>query len=224
MAIRLAAFCAAVFLLNACSSQQAASTRTPAPSLQSGIDFPLFPGATIVSARDYAQAVQTAAGARSIFSAGNGTYAGREVIAATSESFAALSAWVGRLERTPPGGWSALEPGGNADARLEVRRYGLDYALFEKRSGGKTRGLLLLAMDPEVVNRRFGRILGMIAKYRGLPAIMRAPLDNEARSRFGMAITQATDPESPIGAALAALGEFQHGDTRGIVLIDAVKR
>jgi hypothetical protein len=64
----------------------------------------------------------------------------------------------------------------------------------------------------------------MIAKYRALPAIMRAPIDNEARARFGMSITDATQPDSPIGAALAALDQFQHRSSRGIVVIDAVKR
>jgi hypothetical protein len=39
-----------------------------------------------------------------------------------------------------------------------------------------------------------------------------------------MTITQATQPDSPIGAALAALNEFEHKNTRGIVVIDAAKR
>jgi len=39
-----------------------------------------------------------------------------------------------------------------------------------------------------------------------------------------MTITEATQPDSPIGAALAALDQFQHKSARGIVMLDAVKR
>jgi hypothetical protein len=100
----------------------------------------------------------------------------------------------------------------------------LDHATFSKDENGKTHGVLVIVMDPQRVNARFGTILSMVAKYRALPAIMRAPIDNEAKQRFGMSLTEATQPESPIGAALAALDQFQHKSARGIVMIDATKR
>jgi hypothetical protein len=79
-------------------------------------------------------------------------------------------------------------------------------------------------MDPARVNARFGSILGMIDKYKALPAVLRGPIDNEAKARFGMTVTEATQPDSPIGAALAALGELEHRNTRGIVVLDAQKQ
>jgi hypothetical protein len=79
-------------------------------------------------------------------------------------------------------------------------------------------------MDPQRVDQRFGAVLGMIQRYRALPAVLRAPLDQDAKARFGMSITDATQPDSPIGAALAALGDLQHRDARGIILIDAQKQ
>jgi hypothetical protein len=79
-------------------------------------------------------------------------------------------------------------------------------------------------MDPQRVNPRVGAILGMIDKYKALPALLRGPLDNVAKERFGMTITQATQPDSPIGAALSALGVLEHKNARGIVVLDAQKQ
>jgi hypothetical protein len=64
----------------------------------------------------------------------------------------------------------------------------------------------------------------MIDKYKALPAVLRGPIDNEAKARFGITISQATQPESPIGAALAALTDLEHKNSRGIVLVDAQKQ
>jgi len=100
----------------------------------------------------------------------------------------------------------------------------LAYAAFTKKAGAHTRGVLVMVMDPRLVNQRFGAILGMIDKYKAMPALLRGPLDNAAKERFGMTITQATQPESPIGAALAALGGLEHKNARGIVVVDAQKQ
>ncbi len=117
-----------------------------------------------------------------------------------------------------------METANNPNEQTQAQRYGLDYATFEKTEGGKKHGLLLVVLDPQRVTARFGTILSMIGKYRALPAAWRAPFDNQAKASFGMTISQATQPDSPIGAALAALDDFQHRNARGIVLLDAVKR
>jgi hypothetical protein len=39
-----------------------------------------------------------------------------------------------------------------------------------------------------------------------------------------MTVTEATQPDSPIGAALSALGELEHRNARGIVVLDAQKQ
>lgn len=221
------ALAAAMLLAAGCSSgrnsNQAAS---PPPSLHNPLDFALYPGASAVSEHAFTQnvVVQNAPGSQSIFSAGSGTYSGHEVIAASDASFGQLSSWVDHLANSPPSGYTALETGQNPQEQSQALQYGLDYAVFKKKEGAHARDVLVLVMDPQRVNQKFGRILGMIAKYRALPAIMRAPIDNEARARFGMSITDATQPDSPIGAALAALDQFEHRSSRGIVVIDAVKR
>lgn len=223
----LLAALAAATLLAACSGQQNARTEaSSAPPLRNTIDFPLYPGASLISTRSFTQVVKadTSAGGNSVFENGNGTYTGTEVIASTNARFSDLSNWVNRLNASPPPSYSAAESGADPQERAQALRIGLDYAVFTKKNGGHTHGLLVLVMDPPLVNQRFGTVLGLISKYRSLPSIMRDPIDNEVKSRIGMTITEATQPDSPVGAALSALDQFEHKDSRGIVLIDASKR
>jgi hypothetical protein len=224
---RFLGLAAALLLAAGCSSQQNANqAASPPPSLRNPLNFALYPGANIVSAHAFTQnvAIANTQGSQSIFTGGNGTYAGNEVIASSSASFSDLSAWVERLQSSPPAGYTPIETGGNPQALAQAQQYGLDYATFKRKEGTRTHGVLVLVMDPQRVNEKFGRVLGMIAKYRALPAVMRAPIDNEAKARIGVSITDATQPDSPIGAALSALDQFEHKSSRGIVVIDAAKR
>jgi hypothetical protein len=220
------ALASALLLGAGCTAQQNANqSASPAPALRNPLDFALYPGAGVVSTHAFTQKVIVQNPQNgSIFEAGSGTYSGHEVIAASDASFSQLSSWVDRLSGSPPKGYTAVENGQNPQAQTQAQQYGLNYATFKKKEGSHTRGVLVIVMDPQRVNAKFGRILGMIAKYRALPEIMRAPIDNEAKARIGMSITEATQPDSPIGAALAALDQFQHKNARGIVVVDAVKR
>lgn len=224
MTKRMIAFCLAAGMLAACGGGAGSQRATPAPALHNPLDFPLYPSASLISSKSFTQVVHadTASG-DSVFSEGNGKYAGHEVIASSDASFDALSAWVERLNSAPPAGYSPLEDQSNPQQQADAQRNGLDYAVFKRKSGASTRGVLVIVMDPRRVNKRFGMILGMIDKYKSLPAMFRTPIDTEAKARFGMTITQATQPDSPIGAALAALGELEHKNARGIVVVDAQK-
>ncbi|MFN2448843.1 MAG: hypothetical protein ABR508_03480, partial [Candidatus Baltobacteraceae bacterium] len=193
-----------------CSSgSQTANQRAsalPAPPLANTLAFPLYAGSSVVAAHDFTQSVQIENPQNgSVFAGGSGTYTGRQVIASSGASFAQLSQWISRLAAAPPPGYLSAETGNNPNERVQAEKAGLDYAAFTRKENGKTHGLLVVVMDPQRVNARFGTILGMVSKYRALPAMMRAPIDSEAQARFGMTITQATQPDSPIGAALAAL-------------------
>lgn len=218
----------AVLLAAGCSSPQNQTSSSASPAaLANTAGFPLYPDSRIVTARAFTQNVQVEGGAQSghsVFASGNGTYAGNEVIAASSASFDDLSAWLARVTDSPPAGYVPVETGRNPGEQQQAQQYGLDYAAFKKKEGAKTHGVLVIVMDPQRVTERFGKVLGMIAKYRALPEVMRAPIDNAAKARIGMTLTQATQPDSPIGAALGALTTFEHKDTRGIVVIDAAKR
>lgn len=221
---RFIAIALAAAALAACSGGGNSQQAGPAPALHNPLDFPLYPNASMISAKSFTQIVHadTSAGA-SVFAEGNGKYTGHEVIASSAASYDALSAWVERLNAAPPAGYVAVEDQNTPDHQAFAQRAGFDYAIFTKKAGNSTRGVLVIVMDPQRVNQRFGAILGMIDKYKALPAMLRTPIDNEAKSRYGMTITQATQPDSPIGAALSALGELEHKSARGIVVLDAQK-
>jgi len=224
-----AAAIAALAVLTACSGGGQQSSQ-PSPhgtaALTNSTGFPLYPNSTIVSTRSFTQDVN-AHGAQngvSVFDAGNGTYTGHEVIAASQGTFGDLSGWIGKVASAPPSGYEAAETGNNPEEHSQAQRYGIDYAAFSRKAADGRHGVLVIVMDPQRVNTRFGAVLGMISKYRSLPAVMRQPIDDEAKTRIGMTISEATAPESPIGAALAALSALQSKNARGIVVIDATKR
>ncbi len=221
----IAALCLAAGVLAACSGGGPATQSNTHAALRNPLDFPLYPGASLISTKAFTQVIHSdASSGYSAYAQGNGTYTGHEVIASSSAAFSALSAWLDRLNSAPPSGYTAEEPQNNPYEQNQSQRYGLAYAAFTKKAGAHTRGVLVMVMDPRLVNQRFGAILGMIDKYKAMPALLRGPLDNAAKERFGMTITQATQPESPIGAALAALGDLEHKNARGIVVVDAQKQ
>jgi hypothetical protein len=221
----LLSVCAAAGVLAGCSGGGGSTHASPQPSLRNPLDFPLYSNASVISAKSFTQVVRAeTSSSGSVFAQGNGTYAGHEVIASSDAPFSALSAWVDDLNAAPPAGYTPEEPQSNPDQQSQAQRNGLNYAVFKRRTGNATHGVLVLVMDPQRVNQRFGTILGMIDKYRALPSVLRGPIDEEARARFGMTITQATQPESPVGAALAALGDLEHRNARGIVVLDAQKQ
>ena len=217
-----------VLVFAACSSGQNAQhpSATATAALKNPLDFPLYPDAALISTHSFTQVInaQGSGANKTVFESGNGTYDGHEVIAASSAAFTDLSSWVDKVDNSPPPGYIALEPGTNLAEHEQAERYGIDYATFKKKEGNRTHGVLIIVMDPELVNQRFGRLLGMIAKYRALPDVLRAPADSAAKARFGMTISEATQPDSPVGAALSALDEFEHRNARGIVVLDATKR
>jgi hypothetical protein len=218
--------CLAAGVLAACSGGGGTASHGTAPAaLRNPLNFPLYPGATLIATKSFTQVVHadTTSGT-SVFAQGNGTYTGHEVIASSTASFAQLATWLDRVNNAPPPGYTAEEAQTNAYEQDQAQRYGLSYAAFKRKNGTHTNGVLVIVMDPQRVNRRFNAILGMIEKYKALPAVLRGPLDNVAKERFGMTITQATQPDSPIGAALAALGDLEHKNARGIVVLDAQKQ
>jgi hypothetical protein len=214
--------CLAAAVLAACAGGNGVKP-SPTPALRNPLDFPLYNGAALVSAKAFTQSVRARASTQPVFAQGNGIYAGHEVIAASNADFATLTAWLDGLNAAPPAGYTALEPQSNPQQEEQAQNDGIDYALFKRKTGKTTHEVLVLVLDPQQVDKRFGTILRMAARYRALPAVLRAPIDNEAKARYGISISQATEPDSPIGAALGALGELQKKGARGIVILDAQK-
>jgi hypothetical protein len=214
--------CLAAAVLAACASGNGVKP-SPSPALRNPLSFPLYPDAVLISAKSFKQAVHANTSAQSVFAQGNGTYAGHEVVASSAADLSALGAWLDQLNSAPPPGYTALEPQTNLEEEEQAQQDGLDYAVFRHKSGSATHGVLVIVMDPQLLNKRFGTILRMAERYRALPGFLRAPIDNEAKARYGISVTEATQPDSPIGAALDALGELKRTNVRGILVIDAQK-
>ena len=209
-------------LLTACTAQQAAGPRATPTPLRNPLPVPLYPGATVIAVQPLHQVVSTPQNRASVFAGGAGTYDGEEVLAVSDASFAKLSSWARRLEAHPPAGYTRSSEFSGSHAQMQ--RYGFDYAAFERGQGKATHGTIVVVMDPQIVNQELGSVLDIIGKYRSLPGFMRSPIDDQVKQRFGISLSDAMQPVSPIGASLAALDDFQRRNARGVILIDAVRR
>lgn len=226
-----------IFVLAACShasqsSQGAQSSVTPGAAASAAlpvsttnpIDFPLYSGATIVTNRTWTQPVANGSNASGVFGQGAGTYRGHEVIAQSSASMAKVQDWLSDLGMNPPAGYHVAVGGGSVDlARRHAQAMGLDFNTFTQTVGGKRHEVVVIAIDPQQLDKRAGRIIGLIGKYRMLPQVLRDPLDAQSKERTGFTMSEALDPNSPIGAALAALNQLRSSGDRGIILMDATK-
>ena len=215
-------------LLSGCTNSKTSSQGSPTaqPSIANSIDFPLFPGSRVLVAKDYTQVVNTTnAPAGGILMGGNGQYKGNEVIAASPASFDQLRGWLRTVSVKLPAGYSIGQQDNTSSARAEVQRYGMDFAVFQKTGNAKDpTGLLVLVMDPSHVNKSLGPALNLITRYRSLPDFAKKPIDDQVKAQTGFSVTEALQPESPIGTALDALAEFAHSDQRAVILVNAQKQ
>ncbi len=221
------ALVAMLLALGACSHQTETSQSAPtrAPSLQNPINFPLYANSKVLSSKNYTQVINAGSTGGGILSQGDGTYAGQEVIAASNASFAQLRGWLHSLESKPPSGYSKMPNSQSlGSARESANNQGIDFTTFQTTEKGKPVGLLVIAMDPVSVTRKLGPALQLISKYKTLPGPMRQTIDDQVKQRTGFSVSEATQPDSPVGAALEALAQFQHTSDRAILLLNAQKQ
>jgi len=217
--------CAAATAVAACSSGKNAERPTPAPT--NSVDFPLFSGAEILSSRAWRETVSSNPGAvdNAVLAQGAGTYVGHDVIAGTQALMPSLEAWLRDLGAHPPDGYeSAVIGSGVESVREHTRDLGIDFAVFQRSESGKERGIVVLTVDPQTLDQKAGPMLGLIGRFKDLPAPFRRSIDNQAKNQTGFTVTELTDPNTPIGAAISALDQLRDFGGRGIVVIDAVKQ
>jgi len=186
----------------------------------------MFDGANVLAARGWRTTVKAQPGAAdsAILSQGAGTYDGHDVVAGTQAMMPALEAWLDDLDAHPPSGYRVAVNGNGVDAvRTHMRTLGIDFAVFEGTDQGKRHGIAVMVVDPQTVDEKIGPMLGMIGRFSHVPSMLRDPLDAQAKKQTGFSITEATNPDTPIGAAIAALDQLRDFGGRGIVVIDAVK-
>jgi hypothetical protein len=213
------------------SSGTSGGTTTQAGSsgaaLTNSSDFPMYQGATVIASKDFSQnvdasSIKMAGGA---LSQGSGTYAGHEIIAKTGASLDDLANWLTDEQKTPPQGFTVPSGGSQiATAREQAKKYGIDFAPFVKDENGKKYGYIVIAMDPATLNDKLGAAIVMIERFRSLPDAMKGPIDAQLKSRVGISGSEALDPASPLGAALAGYDDVKSTNARAIVIVDATKQ
>lgn len=223
----LAAFAATAAFLTACASGNHGTSAGASPAATSPVAFPLFDGAEILSTRGWHTTIRARPGAAdsTVLSQGAGTYDGHDVVAGTQAYMPALESWLGDLSTHPPAGYELALSGNGVDAvRTHTRALGIDFVAFEGTETGKRHGIVVMVVDPQTLDEKAGPMLGLIGRFKNVPSMLRDPIDAQARKQTGFSLTEATNPDTPIGAAVAALDQLRDFGGRGIVLIDAVKQ
>lgn len=204
-----------------------AASTAPAAAPTNPTGFPLYAGSEMVAAKDFTQKVDASSvkAAGGAFSQGAGTYAGHQAIAKTDATMAQLSSWLTDTTKTPPQGYSVpSQSAAIARARTRAASFGIDFAPFVKDENGTKVGFLVIAMDPQMLDHKLGPAIGLLDKFHSMPAMMRGPIDKQVQERIGITATQALDPASPLGAALAAYDDVKSSNDRAIVVVDASKQ
>lgn len=220
-------FAALAAALAACASGGHGSAGGPSPSASDAIAFPLFAGSDVLSSREWHRTISAQPGAadRTVYAQGVGTYDGHDVVAGTQALMPALEAWLGDLSANPPPGYTLATTGGTIEAvRTHTRELGFDFAAFTNTQNGKRHGVVVLAVDPQTLDQKAGPMLGLISRIKNMPPMWRDPLDAQVRRQTGFSLADASNPDTPAGAAIAALDQLRNYGGRGIVLIDATKR
>ncbi|HEX8805915.1 MAG TPA: hypothetical protein VF741_03155 [Candidatus Aquilonibacter sp.] len=194
------------------SSTSSTSESSPAAEATNPIDFPLYNGSTVLSARDWHG------------TAGSTAVSGREVIAESGASLSDLEGWVHDISTNPPQGYAVAASGSSVDtAHRHAEALGLQFQVFSHQDNGKNRELVVVVLDPTLFEEKAGPVLSLIDKYSMLPQSLRDPIDAQVKARTGFTVSQALDPSQPIGAALAAARTLRDSGQRGVVLVDAAK-
>jgi hypothetical protein len=156
--------------------------------------------------------------------AGAGNYTGNEVIAGSVASLAELSKWINENESKPPSGFVAMAmPANMVTIHNIAMKNGMDFALFKDANNPK-HGLVVMAFDPQVANKKLGPALLAVTKYQTLPGPMKQAIDTQLRQRFGYGASDFVEPGSPLGSAANALTQFKQQNQRGIVIVEATKQ
>lgn len=204
------------------------SAVSAAPAATNLTGFPLFAGATVIRSNAFTQQVDTSAVSTGggAFSQGSGTYAGHEVIAKSDATLDQLAQWLTDSSTTPPAGYtvSTADSAQVAQAREKVKEFGIDFTPFQTTDNGITVNVLVVAMDPAILDAKLGPAIGLIEKFKSLPAFAKGPIDAQIKARLGVSATEALDPAAPLGAALAAYEDVKSSNSRAIVVVDAAKQ
>ncbi len=194
------------------SSSQSSTAQSPSPAASNPTGFPLYAESTVLASKAWSQ------------NSGSEHYSGLEVVAQTSATMSQLNTWLKSLAANPPSGYSvAVSGSGVEEAHSRARAMGIDFQVFEHTINGKRHGLIVAAIDPTLFDEKAGPVLGALNQYKKLPQAFRDPIDSQVRARTGFTVSDALAPNTPIGAAVAAVDELRSSGQRGVVLVDGAR-
>jgi len=208
----------ATVAMTACSkgtSVPGGGEASPNEALQNTTHFPLYADSVVIVSKGFSKTVQPGQNATGYLSSGAGTYVGNEVIASSNASLAELEKWVHENESTPPSGFVAVAmPAKMMTIHDVAMKNGMCFAIF-KDAGNPKHGLVVVAFDPQIADKRLGPALLAVSKYQSLPAPMKQAIDTQLRQRFGYGAGDFVEAGSP---------QFKSQNQRGIVIVDATKQ
>jgi hypothetical protein len=193
------------------------STATPG-AVTNPTDFPLAADDKILDAKPFNQTISSQSG--TLFAQGAGTYAGHSVIAQSSGSLADAKTWLGKIEQSPPAGYTFVSSAARPSATEGAAKFGVTYAVF--RNGAK--GAVIAVIDPQLAHDKLQVVLSAVDKYKMLPAELRTSIDQNVKAKLGVSVTDALDPSAPIGMTVEALRTINGSDKPAIVEVDATKQ
>lgn len=208
--------------LTSCGGKTGAGGAT-SPRVSDPIDFPLYGGSSVLSVRDWRHTLTP--GERSelgISASSTGVYGGHEVVTATTASFDDVTLWLRDVDNRPPDGYhDALLGSGVDQARMSARNIGIDFSVFNRDERDGPHDVVVLAVDPDLVQSKAGFVLSMLDKFRRLPSFLRDPIDAQAKKETGFTVSDAVDPNTPLGVAVDALSQLHEAQARGVIFFDA---
>lgn len=195
----------------------------PAPAPTNPAGFPFYPGSTLLVARDWRHDLDASErSAMGFLDADQSAYVGHEVVTATPATFDDLSEWLRSLDAHPPDGYRVgLWGSGLDDVRAQARSAGIDFGVFDRDERTGMHDVVVMAVDPDLFQRKAGLMLSALTRFRYLPAFLRGPIDQQAQQQTGFTVSEALDPTTPIGAAVDALGRLDDARARGVIYVDA---
>lgn len=214
---RLVVACASVALAASCAHPPVSRTPVTDP-----VAFPLYRNSDVLAVRLWHHSLTSSERAAFGMRSAQGSYAGYEVVSATADSFDDLTTWLQAMDMRPPDGYrTSVWGSGIEDARASARNLGFDFGVFDRKERGVTHGVVVVAVDPDIMQRRAGVMLAVLGRFRNLPAFLRSAMNAQVKAQTGFTVSEALDPATPIGAAIDSLERLHAYHARGVILIDA---
>jgi hypothetical protein len=186
-------------------------------------DFPLYPQSTVTTVVPVtSDQIFAAIRANDPKADLPKNFRGHEIIAETSASMKQLSGWIRSLKAAPPLGLHDVSHSSKSRDDGGVNVVTDAGAQFESKAGD--RSVFVFVADPRQIREQLGAAFALIDGYNSVPALVRGPLDDQAKKQMGYSVTEMLDAQSPIGAAIATLKRLQSSDRRAILVIDEARR